>query len=177
MKKSMKTAILSLAMCALLVGGAAPVFAASVPVNATGNVTQNFMDNTPMKELKSSSSEIRLMDGQSMDFYISGASLQESDAEKMRYYSEDSNVATVQYIGFDAGKGFQFRITANLKGTAKKTVRTGEATTRINVDHRGGGGGSCDVIVSKKGDLGLSTTDVMRSERQAVRSMISMCWA
>ncbi len=161
MKKSVKTAIISLAMCALLVGSAVPVFAASVPVNVTGNVTQNFMDNTPMKELKSSASEIRLMDGQSMDFYISGTSLQESDAEKMRYYSEDSNVATVQYIGFDAVKGFQFRITANLKGTAQKTVRTGEATTRINVDHRGGGGGSCDVIVSKKGDLGLSTTDVM----------------
>lgn len=106
MKKSMKTAIISLAMCALLVGSAAPVFAASVPVNATGNVTQNFMGNTPMKELKSSSSEIRLMDGQSMDLYISGASLQESDAEKMRYYSEDSNVATVQYIGFDTVKGF-----------------------------------------------------------------------
>ena len=95
MKKSIKTGIISLAMCALLIGSVTPAFAASVPANVTGNVTQNFMDNTPMKELKSSSSEIRLMDGQSMDFYISGASLQESDAEKMRYYSEDSNVATV----------------------------------------------------------------------------------
>ncbi len=161
MKKSIRTTILSLAMCALLVGSTVPVFAASVPVNVTGNVTSGFMDNTPFQEWKSSSSEIRLMDGQSMDFYISSASMKESDAEKMRYYSEDSNVATVQYVGFDAVKGFRFRITANLKGTAKKTVRTGEATARINVEHRGGSGGSCDVIVSKKGDLGLSTTDVM----------------
>lgn len=160
MKKSIKTTIISLAMCGLVIGSAVPVFAASVPVNVTGNVTQSFIDDTPFQEMKSSASEIRMMDGQSMDFYISGTAMKERDAEKMRYYSEDSNVATVQYVGFDAAKGFRFRVTANLKGTAKKTVATGEATARINVEHRGGSGGSCDVIVSKKGDLGLSTMDV-----------------
>ena len=43
MKKSIKTTIISLAMCGLMSGSAVPVFAASVPVNVTGNVTQSFI--------------------------------------------------------------------------------------------------------------------------------------
>ena len=167
---SMKTTIVSLAMCALLACSATPAFAASsyTPNNVTGSWVENaypnadgFLDDTPFKEFESSASEIRLMDGQSYDFYVSGASMTESDAAKMRYYSKDSNVATVQYVGFDPIKGFQFRITANLKGTPKETIPTGEAKTSIGVEHKGSGGGGCDVIVSKKGTLGLSTTDVM----------------
>ncbi len=170
MKRSMKTTIVSLAMCALLACSATPAFAASsyTPNNVTGSYTENaypnadgFLDDTPFKEFESSASEIRLMDGQSYDFYVSGASMTESDAAKMRYYSKDSNVATVQYVGFDPIKGFQFRVTANLKGTPKETIPTGEAKTSIGVEHKGSGGGGCDVIVSKKGTLGLSTTDVM----------------
>ena len=170
MKRSMKTTIVSLAMCALLACSATPAFAASsyTPNNVTGSYTENaypnadgFLDDTPFKEFESSASEIRLMDGQSYDFYVSGASMTESDAAKMRYYSKDSNVATVQYVGFDPIKGFQFRITANLKGTPKEAIPTGEAKTSIGVEHKGSGGGGCDVIVSKKGALGLSTTDVM----------------
>ena len=159
MKRSMKTTIVSLAMCALLACSATPAFAASsyTPNNVTGSWVENaypnadgFLDDTPFKEFESSASEIRLMDGQSYDFYVSGASMTESDAAKMRYYSKDSNVATVQYVGFDPIKGFQFRITANLKGTPKETIPTGEAKTSIGVEHKGSGGGGCDVIVSKK---------------------------
>lgn len=176
MKRSIKTTIVSLAMCALLACSATPAFAAPalyVPSNVTDSYTENktpnadgFIDDTPFKGFTSSASEIRLMDGQSYDFYVSGESAfghtaVESDAAKMRYYSKDSNVATVQYIGFDPIKGFQFRVTANLKGTAKETIPTGEAKAAIGVEHKGSGGAGCNVIVSKKGTLGLSTTDVM----------------
>lgn len=174
MKRTVKTTILAVAMSALLCCSTVPAFAAStnyIPKNITSTYDPNkddaeqgiFDTNAAWKEY-SGGGEIRLMDGQSYDFYVSGPSMTESDAQKMVYFSEDSNVATIQYVGFDPIKGFQFRVTANLKGTPKKTdwesENRGEVTTDVRVAYTCGTGGDANIIVTKKGKLGLSTTDV-----------------
>ena len=145
-KRSVKITLIAIAMSAALCSAATPAFAATAQLQATAS-------------LQNSASEIRLVSGQTYDFYVSIPGATKSDISKLAVQTSDSKVATVQCVGFDPIKGFQMRVTAALSGTPNETLPTGEATTRIQVNYQGQST-SCTVVVSPKSALSLSTSEV-----------------